>query len=101
MVDPSSLVSLRSVYNGQGSSCTPSLTGTSVVLYSPATGATGNSSLQIGTSSFQFNWDSSTATGTGAGCYTIVFQLKDNSGGPPNYTVLDPSRLKLTAVQLK
>jgi hypothetical protein len=50
---------------------------------------------------YQFNWATSTASGTGPGCYTVVFQLKDDSSGSPNFTVLDPVRLKLASVQLK
>lgn len=55
--------------------------GTAALLYSPATGATGKSSLQYltKTNSFQFNWDTSTASATGPGCYVVVWKLKDNS----------------------
>ena len=101
ITDVSSLVSLQSVYNGQSTSCAPSLAGTAANLYSPATGATGGSNLRNTANGFQFNWNTTTTSTTGAGCYTIVFQLKDNAGGPPGFAVLDPSRLKMTAVQLK
>ncbi len=101
--DMTSLVTLASKFNGQpvNGSCVPSLIGTAATLYSPATGATGGSNFRFVNPNFQFNWDTSTANATGKGCYTVVFQLKDDSGGSPNYAVLDPSRLWLVSVQLK
>ena len=101
--DMTSLVTLASRFNGQpvNGSCVPSLIGTAATLYSPATGATGGSNFRFVNPNFQFNWDTSTANATGKGCYTVVFQLKDDSGGSPNYAVLDPSRLWLVSVQLK
>ena len=103
ITDLGSLVSLWSVYNGPkgAAACTPSRTGIQATLYSPATGATGGSDLRsiASTNSFKFNWNTSTAVSTGTGCYTIVFQLKDNAG--PDYAILNESRLKLTTVELK
>jgi hypothetical protein len=103
--DMTSLVTLRSLFNNTqpvGGPCTASMTGvSSTSLYNPATGATGGSNFRFVNPNFQFNWATSTATATGKGCYTIVFQLKDDSSGSPNYAVLDPSRLWLTSVQLK
>jgi hypothetical protein len=99
----SSLATLTTLFNGApvSGSCLPSLSGTSpTTIYSPATGATGGSNFRQVSSGYQFNWASSTASATGKGCYTIVFQLKDDSSGSPKYTVLDPSRLRLTSVQL-
>jgi len=84
-----------------GGVCQPSLAGTAVTLFNPATGATGGSNFRFVNPNFQFNWDSSTAKATGTGCYTVVIQLKDDSSGSPNFTVLDPARLWLTSVQLK
>ncbi len=77
-----------------------------VTLYSPATGATGNSSFRFisSTKSFQFNWDTSKALATGPGCYTIVWQLKDNAGpdaSPNPGAILSPSLLRMATVQLK
>ena len=74
---------------------------TSVVLYSPASGATGGSNFRTVTGGFQFNWDSTTAQATGKGCYTLVWQLKDNSGPAPAYDVLSPGLLRKASVQLK
>ena len=74
---------------------------TSVVLYSPATGATGGSNFRTVSGGFQFNWDTTTAQATGKGCYTLVWQLKDNSGPGPAFDVLNPSLLRKASVQLK
>ncbi len=59
------------------------------VLFSPATGAAGKSDFRFisTTNSFQFNWDTTTALGTGAGCYKIVWQLKDNADPVANSRV--------------
>jgi hypothetical protein len=101
--DMTSLVTLTSRFNGPpvGGICQPSLSGLATALYNPATGATGGSNFRSSNLNFQFNWDTSTANATGKGCYSVVFQLRDNSSGSPNYTVLDPSRLWLASVQLK
>ena len=64
------------------SGCVASPNGTTEVLYSPATGATGNSSFRY-VPPFQFNWDTSTASSapivTGKGCYTVLLTLSDQS----------------------
>jgi hypothetical protein len=105
ITDMSSLVAITSVFNNAqpvSGPCVASQSGTSpAILYSPATGATGGSNFRFVSPNFQLNWDSSTANATGRGCYTIEFQLKDDSVGSPNFTVLDPSRLHLASVQLK
>jgi hypothetical protein len=67
--DVTSLVTLSSSFNGLPA----------VTLYSPATGATGGSNFRFVSPNFQFNWDTSTASATGKGYYTVVFRLKDNS----------------------
>jgi hypothetical protein len=70
-------------------------------LYNPATGATGGSNFRLVSGGYQFNWDTTTANSTGKGCYTVIFQLKDDAGPAPGYTVLDAGRLHLTSVQLQ
>ena len=55
------------------------------MLYSPATGATGKSNFRyLSTSlSFQFNWDTTTASTTpivtGKGCYLVAIKLNDGT----------------------
>ena len=62
--------------------CAASAVGTPEVLFSPATGATGNSSFRY-VPPFQFNWDTSTAATapiiTGKGCYSVLIYLSDQS----------------------
>jgi hypothetical protein len=106
ITDMSSLVTLSSAFtpgvqpvNGVCPITYPGIT--QVPLYSPATGATGGSNLRQVSNGFQFNWNGSTATSTGPGCYTIVWQLKDDAGPAPGYTILNPNLLHMTAVQLK
>jgi hypothetical protein len=75
------LLELDSVFNGPApaSGCgAPSATGTKLNLYSPATGAKGNSRFRYA-SGYQFNWDTTTVRGTGAGCYTLLIYLSDGS----------------------
>jgi hypothetical protein len=79
------MVKMESVFNGSvvpASGCVASPNGTTEVLYSPATGATGNSSFRY-VPPFQFNWDTSTASTapivTGKGCYTVLITLSDQS----------------------
>jgi hypothetical protein len=81
----STLVKMESVFNSSGvpsGGCVASSTGTTEVLYSPATGATGNSSFRY-VPPFQFNWDTTTASTapiiTGKGCYTVLITLSDQS----------------------
>jgi hypothetical protein len=88
----STLLKMESVFNGPAPAggCSVSTTGTRTILFSPATGATGGSSFRLTTTGYQFNWDSTTAKGTGKGCYTLL--LTFNDGSAPKLT---------TAVQLK
>lgn len=46
-------------------------------LYSPTNGATGSSTFRYGNSQFIFNWDTTSVTSTGKGCYTVVMELSD------------------------
>jgi len=75
----SSLSSLTSMQAIANSSCAGPPTGQSFLLFSPTTGATGNSTFRYdsGSNQFIFNWDSSVVSS--AGCYTIVVQLSDGS----------------------
>ncbi len=108
------IVKISSIFNSATAnadgSCTPSLSGTNpVVLYNPATGATGGSNLRYDSTSNQylFNWDSSQGTSTGPGCYTVILQLSDNSivlssGPPPTYGgPIDTSKEHITAVRMQ
>ena len=105
--DMTSLVALWSVFNGPVPplGCTASLTlyGTAPIktLYAYPNGATGKSDFRFNTTtnSFQFNWDTTTV-GSAVGCYTVVFQLKDNLGvSPPSFTGL--YAIRKAVVQLK
>jgi hypothetical protein len=87
VTDLTTLVKLESVFNGstpQTGGCVASLTGTSQTLYSLPNGATGNSSFRIVSPGYQFNWDTSTAAGTGKGCYTVKITLNDGSARMTN-----------------
>jgi hypothetical protein len=98
--DMSSLITLTSYYTGTATgACTLDTPGAGVKLYSPATGATGGSDFRFVQSSlsYRFNWASPTL----AGCYTLVWQLKDNAGPAPGYAVLNPSLLKKTSIRLQ
>ena len=101
IVDLSSLVRLKSYYTPKPSSggCTINTTGPSVQLYNPATGATGGSDFRLiqSSSSYRFNWASPSV----AGCYTIEWQLKDNSDPSSDYGVLNQNLLKKASVELK
>ena len=95
----SSLITLTSYYTGNGAgACTLDTPGAGVRIYSPATGATGGSDFRFIQSSlsYRFNWASPTVPG----CYTLVWQLKDNSGPASAYAVLNPSLLKKTSLRL-
>ena len=74
------LVRMDSVFNGAAprSGCVASLVGAPQTLYSLPNGSTGNSSFRYG-SSYQFNWDTTTAAATGRGCYTVKITLNDGS----------------------
>ncbi len=87
------LLKMESVFNGAVPAtgvCVASTTGIRQELYSPATGATGGSDFRLVTGGYRFNWDTTTALGTGEGCYTVLISLND--GSAPKLT---------TAVQLK
>jgi VCBS repeat-containing protein len=104
--DLTSLVKLTSYFTGQpsGGTCSTNYTATSTntaVLYNPATGATGGSNFRFVSPTFQFNWDTTTATSTGKGCYVVVWQLKDNAGPGPTFSILNSSLLKKVAILLK
>ena len=79
------LIKMESVFNGPvpPAGCVASTTGTYETLYSPATGATGGSNLRLVSGSYQFNWDTTTASTapiiTGKGCYTVLITLSDGS----------------------
>ena len=77
----STLVKMESVFNGAmpAGGCVASATGPRVTLYNPATGATGGSSFRLVGNGYRFNWDSTTATPTGVGCYTILLTLDDGT----------------------
>jgi hypothetical protein len=99
-----SLIAITSYFTGalpQGGVCSSAIAGPNVVLYSPASGATGGSNFRQVSGGYQFNWDTTTAQATGKGCYTIVWQFKDNAGPAPAFSVLNPSLLQKTSVQLK
>ncbi|HJT90195.1 MAG TPA: hypothetical protein VJ732_20130 [Bryobacteraceae bacterium] len=106
ITDMTSLVTLSSAFtpgvqqvNGV---CHATYPGTvQVQLYNPATGATGGSNFRQVSGGFQFNWDTSTASSTGAGCYTLIWQFKDDAGPAPGFAILNPALLHMTAVQLQ
>jgi hypothetical protein len=100
--DMSSLITLTSYYTGNGTgtgACSLETPGAGAKLYSPATGATGGSDFRFIQSSlsYRFNWASPTVPG----CYTLVWQLKDNTGPAPGYALLSPSLLKKTSIRLQ
>jgi len=59
--------------------CPVASSGPVSLIYSPGTGFTGNSNFRFTGGQFQFNWDTSTASATGPGCYTLLMQLKDTT----------------------
>jgi hypothetical protein len=81
IADLSTVTEVDSYFNGSAppGGCVASPTGTSLILYTPATGAKGNSNLRIVGSGFQFNWDTTVNTSTGKGCYTVKISLKDGT----------------------
>jgi hypothetical protein len=86
----STLVKLESVFNGAvpAGGCVASLSGTYLSLYTPATGAKGNSSFRY-VPPFQFNWDTGTVSGTGRGCYTVKITLNDGTAKMTNAVQLN------------
>jgi hypothetical protein len=81
IVDLSTVTEVDSIFNGSAppGGCVAPVTGSSLILYSPATGAKGNSNLRSINSGFQFNWDTTVNTTTGKGCYTVKILLKDGT----------------------
>jgi hypothetical protein len=75
VVDLSSLFLLQAIRNP---ACTgpPPAGAATLLLYSPTSGAAGNSTFRVSSSGTQyiFNWDTTSAV---AGCYNLVAQLKD------------------------
>jgi hypothetical protein len=84
--DLSTLTELDSVFNGPAPAggCVASLSGISLTLYTPATGAKGNSSFRFVGPYFQFNWDTTVNTSTGKGCYTVKIAVKDGTAHSTN-----------------
>jgi len=80
--DTSSLISMRSVFNGAapaGGICPLSETGPSYLLYQPTAGATGGSTYRASSGQHIFNWDTSIGVASGPGCYTLLVELNDSS----------------------
>jgi hypothetical protein len=89
--DLSVVLLIESVYNGSHvppGGCVASSSGTHVPLYQNPNFSTGQSSLRFVSSSYQFNWDSTSAQGLG--CYTALIYLKDSS----NPRMTTPIQLK-------
>jgi len=53
--------------------------GSSLVLYSPTSGAAGKSTFRFSTNQFVFNWDTSSADPFGKGCFTLLLQMNDGT----------------------
>jgi hypothetical protein len=75
-------VVIQAVFNGNpATSCSGLATGPSYPIFSPTTGAAGNSTFRWDPNNQQFivSWDSSSAAVSGKGCYSIQVQPKDGS----------------------
>ena len=70
-------------------------------LYNPAAGATGGSDYRLVSNGDKFNWDTTSVSATGRGCYTIIWQFDDNAGVPPGYAVLMDTLRVMKAVEVK
>jgi hypothetical protein len=66
-----------------GGLCSGQAAGASTLLYSPTTGAKGNSTFRNSNGQFIFNWD--TAVVPGPNCYELILQLND--GSAPRATI--------------
>jgi hypothetical protein len=66
-----------------GGACSGQATGTATVLYSPTSGAKGNSTFRNSNGQYIFNWD--TGVVAGPGCYELILQLND--GSAPKATI--------------
>src|SRR5262249_7820206 len=60
-----------------GGACSGQATGAATVLYTPTTGAKGNSTFRNSNGQFIFNWD--TGTVPGPNCYELELQFNDGS----------------------
>jgi hypothetical protein len=72
-----------------GKQVPPPTSSTCVLLYSPSTGAKGNSTFRFSSPQFIFNWDTTSTIGSVAGYFTIEVTLSDGSA------------VKATTVQFK
>jgi hypothetical protein len=80
---------IESVRNGPAPCAGPSSIGVTSVLYSnpPATGDTGGSDLRIlEDGSFRLNWNTTSGTPGGKGCYTVLITLDDGASANPRMT---------------
>src|SRR5579864_3088865 len=77
----STLTKMTAFFNSApvNGTCTIVPAGSSLVLYSPTSGATGNSTFRFSTNQFVFNWDTSSADPFGKGCFTLLLQMNDGS----------------------
>jgi hypothetical protein len=69
-----------------GGVCQIATSSSSILLYSPTSGAAGNSTFRYSSGQFIFNWDTSSADSYGRGCFTLSVQLND--GSAPEVTSL-------------
>jgi VCBS repeat-containing protein len=100
----STLIRLTTVYNGPkvpNVACAVNPSGPQMQHYFPTSGATGGSEYRLVSTGYKFNWDTTSVTATGRGCYTIVWQFDDNAGAPPDYPVLNPAMLWMKAVEVQ
>jgi hypothetical protein len=76
VVDLSSLSLLQAIRNPACTGPPPPSGAATLLLYSPTSGAAGNSTFRVssGGTQYIFNWDT---TSVAAGCYNLVAQMKD------------------------
>jgi hypothetical protein len=82
--DLASMTKMTSTFTGApnpDNTCSANVGTDETVLYLPATGATGGSDFRFSpsTNEFLFNWDSTTGTPRGLGCYTVEITLNDGT----------------------
>jgi hypothetical protein len=77
----STLTKMTAFFNGApvNGTCAIVPAGSSLVLYSPTSGAAGKSTFRFSTNQFVFNWDTSSADPFGKGCFTLLLQMNDGS----------------------
>ena len=79
----SSLQILTVIFNPPTASCSASLSGTPLTLYTPGSGVTGNSTFSYDAThqQFVFNWDTTSVSTApfAPGCYTVLLGLNDGS----------------------